>query len=561
MKRIPYGISNFEVLREKNYIYVDKTSYIEILDIYAPYQFFIRPRRFGKSLFLSMMESYYDINSKDKFAKLFGELYIGKNPTEERNKYVVWKISFAGVDSGHGEEKLRKSFNQKVRLSAQDFVNRYCNLLKEINIPEEINSAEIIVEYIKMITKTNNLKVFVLIDEYDNFANELITGGNQNTYHGILHGEGFVKSFYKALKDATADNFERIFMTGVSPIMLDDLTSGFNITRNYTLDRRVNSMLGFTEEELLNIMKELGINDEKNKNTLFKDMRDYYNGYRFNEKSETVFNPDMTMYFLDEYLAYNEYPKEMIDNNVRTDYGRINRIAMNFKDETIIDDIMSKGEVKTRLVEKFNLSTMYDNKENFKSLLFYLGMLTIKSVEASYITLGIPNYVIKNIYWEEFYEIINKNVSIDNSKIFYSISEMRNGNIASLIVELKTILRELSNRDLMKFDEKYIKMILLTLFAIDDTYIIQSEYENNNGYADIYLRTKIQFKQCTKYEWLIELKYIKEGEKSSLEKVKEQGLKQIERYKTSKIVSQNVNKNRIKTALIIVVGKNEVYVF
>ncbi|SQC01906.1 Protein of uncharacterised function (DUF1703)/Predicted AAA-ATPase [Clostridium tetanomorphum] len=328
-----------------------------------------------------------------------------------------------------------------------------------------------------MITKTNNLKVFVLIDEYDNFANELITGGNQNTYHGILHGEGFVKSFYKALKDATADNFERIFMTGVSPIMLDDLTSGFNITRNYTLDRRVNSMLGFTEEELLNIMKELGINDEKNKNTLFKDMRDYYNGYRFNEKSETVFNPDMTMYFLDEYLAYNEYPKEMIDNNVRTDYGRINRIAMNFKDETIIDDIMSKGEVKTRLVEKFNLSTMYDNKENFKSLLFYLGMLTIKSVEASYITLGIPNYVIKNIYWEEFYEIINKNVSIDNSKIFYSISEMRNGNIASLIVELKTILRELSNRDLMKFDEKYIKMILLTLFAIDDTYIIQSEYE------------------------------------------------------------------------------------
>ena len=215
--------------------------------IHGPYQFFIRPRRFGKSLFISTIaENYYDINKKDKFEKLFGDLYIGKNPTQERNSFLVWKISFAGVDAGHGEEELRKSFNFNVTSSAKEFIIRYQNLLGENKLPLEELSAEMVVEHINMLCKLNNKQVFVLIDEYDNFANELITGGKQNTYKSILHGEGFVKVFYKALKDASADNFGRIFMAGVSPIMLDDLTSGFNITMNYTLDENLNAMLGFT---------------------------------------------------------------------------------------------------------------------------------------------------------------------------------------------------------------------------------------------------------------------------------------------------------------------------
>ncbi|RXI48464.1 hypothetical protein DP130_06955, partial [Clostridium tetani] len=261
MKRIPYGISNFEVLREENYLYVDKTSYIELLDKYAPYQFFIRPRRFGKSLFISTLENYYDINKKDKFQELFGDLYIGKNPTKSKNKFLIWKISFAGIDAGHGEEELRKSFNSKVLLSAIKFLNQYSNLFRENTIPTEVGSAEMIVQYISLLASKIKIPIFVLIDEYDNFANELITGGKQNTYESILHGEGFVKVFYKALKDATMDNFNRIFMTGVSPIMLDDLTSGFNITRNYTLDENLNAMMGFTREELSNIMDEVNIKD------------------------------------------------------------------------------------------------------------------------------------------------------------------------------------------------------------------------------------------------------------------------------------------------------------
>ena len=234
MKRIPYGISNFKVLREEDYLYVDKTSYIELLDTYAPYQFFIRPRRFGKSLFISMLENYYDINKKNKFDELFGDLYIGKNPTKNKNRFLVWKISFAGVDAGHGEEELTKSFNLKMIYAVKNFLEDYTNFFRDEQMPENVVNAETAVAYISYLSRKASIPVFVLIDEYDNFANELITGGKQNTYKNILHGEGFVKVFYKALKDASADNVSRIFMTGVSPIMLDDLTSGFNITMNYT---------------------------------------------------------------------------------------------------------------------------------------------------------------------------------------------------------------------------------------------------------------------------------------------------------------------------------------
>ena len=207
------------------------------------------------------------------------------------------KLVFAGVDAGHGEEQLRRSFNEKIIFSVEKFVSYYSNLLEDKVVLKEINSAEIAVQYISLIASKINKQVFVLIDEYDNFANELITGGKQNTYKGILHGEGFVKVFYKALKDASADNFARIFMTGVSPIMLDDLTSGFNITMNYTLDRNLNAMLGFTRDELFSIMDKVGLNDCELRIKICEDMTEYYNGYKFNEKCKSVFNPDMTMHF------------------------------------------------------------------------------------------------------------------------------------------------------------------------------------------------------------------------------------------------------------------------
>ncbi|MCR1973790.1 ATP-binding protein [Clostridium sporogenes] len=560
MKRIPYGISNFEVLREEDYLYVDKTSYIELLDRYAPYNFFIRPRRFGKSLFISMLENYYDINKKDKFEELFGDLYIAKNPTKNKNKFLVWKISFAGVDAGHGEEELRNSFNSKVLLSAIKFVSQYSNLLDIDTIPKEIDSAEIIVQYISLLASKIKIPVFVLIDEYDNFANELITGGKQSTYSGILHGEGFVKVFYKAIKDATADNFNRIFMTGVSPIMLDDLTSGFNITMNYTLDQNLNSMMGFTRDEISSIMDEVGIKDKELREKICTDMTQYYNGYKFNEDSKTVFNPDMSMYFLNNYSLYNRYPKEMIDNNVKTDYGKVNQLAYNFNDREALEEIMTTGETSTMLVDRFNIHTMYSVKENFKSLLFYLGMLTIKEQGPLGTVLKIPNYVIKTIYWEQYFQSLNKDYNIQIQSIRIAVNEMRmNGNIQPLINLVSSILEDLSNRDLIKMDEKNIKMMLLTLLGVDSTYFIKSEDENNNGYVDIMLKRKIQFKDITKFQWIIELKYIKESERDTLEKVKEEGIKQLQGYAESKMVQEELGEDDLKKVLILVVGKKHIY--
>ncbi|EJO5346281.1 ATP-binding protein [Clostridium botulinum] len=560
MKRIPYGISNFEVLREEDYLYVDKTSYIEILDRYAPYQFFIRPRRFGKSLFISMLENYYDINKKDKFEELFGSLYIGKNPTKNKNKFLVWKISFAGVDAGHGEEELRNSFNSKVILSAIKFVSQYSNLLDIDTIPKEIDSAEIIVQYISLLSSKIKIPVFVLIDEYDNFANELITGGNQNTYESIIHGEGFVKVFYKALKDATMDNFNRIFMTGVSPIMLDDLTSGFNITMNYTLDRDINAMMGFTREELDWVMDEVNIKELELRKKICTDMTIYYDGYKFNKKADSVFNPDMSMYFLNKYLAYNEYPEEMIDNNVKTDYGKVNQLAYNFNDKGALEEIMTKGETSTMLVDRFNIHTMYSVSENFKSLLFYLGMLTIKEQGPLGTVLTVPNYVIKTIYWEQYFQRMNLEYNIQLQDIRIAVNEMRMyGQIESLVEIIGKILEYLSNRDLMQMDEKHIKMMFLTLLGIDSTYFIQSEAENNKGYADIMLKRKIQFKDITKFQWIIELKYIKESQRNILEKVKQEGLKQLKSYGESKIVQEQLGGENLKKVLIIVVGKKDIY--
>lgn len=557
MKKIPYGISNFKIMRKENYLYVDKTKYIQILEDYAPYQFFIRPRRFGKSLFVSMLESYYDINAEKDFKELFGDLYIGKNPTPRRNQYLIFKISFAGIDTSSGEEKLKQSFNFKVMSAAQEFLDKYGGLIHETTLPEEVKSAETAIEYLRRTAKKAEKQVMVLIDEYDNFANELITGGERQTYENLMHGEGLVKAFYKAIKDATMDNFARLFMTGVSPIMIDDLTSGFNITENLTLKPTLNAMLGFTQHETEEILKLYDIYSQET----IEDMKKYYNGYRFSPVAEEyVYNSDMCLYFIKDMAEYKRYPMSMIDNNVKTDYSRVNQLALNFKDSETLETIMTRGQISTVLVERFNISTMYSKKENFASLLFYLGMLTIKEPFEDMVKLCIPNYVIRTIYWNQFYDILQKELDIQSNTLKTCIRQMRtNGDITSFIEFFKGLVSNLSNRDLIGMNEKGIKMILTTLFGVDGTYMVLSEQENTEGYTDIFLQKKVQYEAYTKYQWILELKYLKESERQRLEEVRERGLSQLKSYAESIKVKQGIKPEELKQALIIVVGKKDVY--
>lgn len=556
MRKVPYGESDFKKIIKENYLFVDKSKYIETLEEDASYQFFIRPRRFGKSLFLSMLSNYYDVNNKDAFQELFGELYIGKNPTSKKTSYFILRLDFANIATDKGKSNLIDTFEKSVIDSVEDFVNKYKDDLNFSDKQEHNKNSFSAINYISRKVNEVNKKMFVLIDEYDNFANDLITS-DEKLYYDVVSSQGHIRTFYKNLKSLTSTIIDRIFMTGVSPILLDDLTSGFNITKNLTLDTHYNEMLGFTEEELKVLIDESEINFA-NKETLISDMKQYYNGYLFCEDNDIrVFNPNMVLYFLDNLIKNKKYPKNMLDLNIKTDYKKLESLAFNFKDEETIENILTNEEVEVNLVERFNLEYMYENKENFISLLFYMGMLTIKESFLGSVTLNIPNIAMKEIYWEYFRRKLSEtnDLNIDNVKVNRAIKEMAVSGKCNLFIEyLKEFLDNLSNRDLIKFDEKYIKIILLSIF-MSNVYIANSEYEVEEGYIDVLLSKNKAFEESIKYEWMIELKYIKEKDKNSLEEVKKQGLEQLKRYSSSNKLSSSYNMNNMKELLIIVIGK------
>jgi hypothetical protein len=563
VKKIPYGISNFQVLREKNYIYVDKTKYIEILENEAPYQFFVRPRRFGKSLFLSMLENYYDILKKDIFQSLFGDLYIGQNPTPERNLYMVLPLSFAGLVTSEGKDRFIKSFDDNIIAAVRDFLKKYSYILGDDNMPEGITGAEMAIRHVIYETARADRKLFILIDEYDNFANDLIGSGDRELYYELLSSEGYVRSFFKTIKDGTTKSVSRIFMTGVSPIMLDDLTSGFNITKNLTMYPNLNEMLGFTLHELETIISEIGLDSKLDKQTLLDDLELYYNGYLFSEDAkQRLYNTNMVLYFLDYLSRFQKYPKNILDLNIRTDYKKIESLAFNFEDQALIQKLIVESNVETDLTERFNLEYMYSNKQNLMSILYYIGMLTIeKAVPGKYI-MKIPNYAIRTIYWDYFLDklVQNKEIKEANSNLTSAIDEMAvEGKIRLFQAYIKRVLAMLSNRDLMGFDERYIKIILMTLFHQNGYYIVNSEYEVEHGYVDIYLSKNRAYADYIKYEWIIELKYIKENERNKYEEVKTKAMEQLKRYAASDKIKHRIDPNRLKKLLIIIIGKKDVF--
>lgn len=559
LRKVPYGESDFKKIIEENYLFVDKSRYIETLENDASYQFFIRPRRFGKSLFLSMLSNYYDINNKDEFENLFGELYIGKNPTPKKTSYFVLRLDFANIATDKGKSNLISSFDIKVVTAVNDFLIRYKDLLNNEKTESNFNDAISAISYLSLKLVGSNNKILILIDEYDNFANDLITS-DEKLYYDVISSQGYIRTFYKNLKSLTSTIIDRIFMTGVSPILLDDLTSGFNITKNLTLDIHYNEMLGFTYEELKFLIDESKI-DFSHKEILISDMKQYYNGYLFCEESNTrVFNPNMVLYFLDNLIKNKKYPKNMLDLNIKTDYKKLESLAFNFKDEETIENILTDEEIEVNLVERFNLEYMYENKENFISLLFYMGMLTIKESFLGNITLKIPNIAMKEVYWEYFRRKLSDiaKLNIDNVRINKAIKEMAIYGECNLFIEyLKEFLDNLSNRDLIKFDEKYIKVILLSIF-MNNVYIANSEYEVEEGYIDVLLSKNKAFEESIKYEWMIELKYIKEKDKNTLEEIKKQGLNQLDRYSGSRKILSLYDIKFMKKLLIVVIGKKEV---
>ena len=529
MKKLPYGISNYEELVEDGYYYVDKTMYIEKLEDLAEKRIlFLRPRKFGKTLFTSTLENYYDFKKADKFEKLYGNTYIGKNPTKQRNSYHILKFNFSGIDTSD-EETTMKGFKKEVASSIEVFVKKY-GLDFYINIDDE--AENILDNLIKAfgIQKAGE-KIYVIIDEYDHFANELL-GFNTNQFKNLVSKNGKVRKWYEILKKGTESVVDRIFITGVAPITLDSLTSGFNISTDITQDREFNEMMGFTEQELRTLMKEQNIEDEKQEE-LLPIMKENYDGYRFSlHGKEKIYNSNMCLYFLNNYARFQEIPDQLIDMNIASDYTKLGKmldLCKGEERENVIEKTVSGEGIVSEIRQKFN-PAMEFTEMDLISMLYYLGYLTIEGEEVGYPKLNIPNNVMKEIYSDYFLKILKEEIDIDINDNYTEIAReiALEGKIDKIVEMLEKYLKNLSNRDYQRFDEKYVKLIFFCIAMNLKIFRLKSEMEVQRKYPDILLIPKDQSKGYKGV--MIEFKYLKKEDAGKLQEKQEEARKQIEEY-------------------------------
>lgn len=543
MKKLPYGISDYERIMENDYYYVDKTKYIEALEnVSAPYIMFLRPRKFGKTLFTSVLENYYDVKKEDKFEKLFEETYIGKNPTRLKNSYYILRFNFSGINT-KDEETTMQGFRDKVIEAVQKFINKY-ELDFYIN-PDLSTEALLGSLFIAFENQRKEEKLYVIIDEYDHFANELL-GFRTDNFKNLVSKNGKVRKWYEILKEGTESVVDRIFITGVAPITLDSMTSGFNIIFDLTQDRSFNEMMGFTAEELQTLMKEQNISAKEQKE-LLPIMKENYDGYKFSLKAnERIYNSNMCLYFLNEYVKYKEIPEELVDVNIASDYSKIGNMLRLCKGENrldIIEKTVSGEGIATSIVQQFNPAVDFEEREML-SMLYYLGYLTIVGEDIGDPVLKVPNQVIKDIYAEYFLKVLREEadfvVDVNYNEIAREI--LKEGKIDKILNLLQEYLNNLSNRDYQNFDEKYIKIMFYCIARSMKKFIVKSEEELRRNYSDILLMPKEPNKGY--YSVMIEFKYLKKTEENKLKEKQEEAREQIEKYSNTEEMKtiQNLNK-------------------
>ena len=554
--KMPYGISNYEKIVNDGYYYVDKTMYIEKLENLPETNImFLRPRKFGKTLFTSVLENYYDKNKIDSFEKLYGNTYIGKNTTKLKNSYCILRFNFSGIDTSTEEATIR-GFKKEVASSIEVFINRY-NL--EFHVNKEDEAENILDNLFKSfyIQKPQD-KIYVIIDEYDHFANELL-GFNPEQFRGLVSKNGKVRKWYEILKKGTETVVDRIFITGVAPITLDSLTSGFNIGTDITQDEEFNEMIGFTEEELKEILKNQEIS-LKEQEKIIPIMKENYDGYKFCLKAKNqIYNSNMCLYFLSRYIRLGEIPDKLIDTNIASDYSKIGKMLDLCKGENRLEILRKtvQGEpIVNTIIEKFNPAIEFTENDMI-SMLYYLGYLTISGELVGIPELTIPNKVMKEIYADYFMQMMDKEAEfrIDNNANQEILIQLaKEGRIDKIVEILKIYLNNLSNRDLIKFDEKYIKLIFYCIAMNIKAYSTKSEMEVNRNYPDILLVPRDSSKGYKAV--MVEFKYIKKGEVAKLEDKQKEAREQIERYSSFEDI-KDIQGLRKYT---IVVVTNDIYV-
>jgi len=534
MKKIPYGNSSYDSIKKENYYYIDKTRYIEILENYgSKYHFFLRPRRFGKSLFVSILEHYYDICKKDQFDVLFGDTYIGKNPTPLKNSYPVLRFNFSMVSSSGTIENIKHSFLVYITGEISAFLRKYSEIfhldLKILEKIEQQSDAGDVLTILYTELKIKHVSLFLLIDEYDNFGNNILIEHGKETYIKATHGGGFLRSFFAIIKGLT-DNREidRLFITGVSPLVMADVTSGFNIGHNISQDPQLVPMIGISHTEMNELVSYYNSCDifKQSTESIISDFDIWYNGYSFNEKLERVYNTTSVLYYIQQYEINKKAPDNMIDENMRTDYGKFrflltedNKLNGNF---SVLREILEKKETSGTFVRSFALNELIDS-EKFKSLLFYLGFTSVKETNPfGLYVYNIPNKLISTLLWEFIQKSITEVYELRMNRDFlvnaFAAMALKGEWKPTLQYIIDRFYEAVSIRDFV-FHEEGIKTFLLAWLNMANYFKVTSEKELNQGFADIYLEPDRRHGDYVKYGYIIEMKYIKAADlKSKIKK-------------------------------------------
>ncbi len=555
IKRIPYGVSDFEVVNNKSEYYVDKTMFIPEIER-TKFVFLIRPRRFGKSLFLSTLQAYYDIRYKDRFEEMYHDTWILNNPTVERGKYLTLYFNFSAILKE--KDKVQEDFNNYCLKVINAFV-RFNSQYLPPNLQESLEKDKTAHEKLHTLgveLSNSDYKIYLFIDEYDNFTNTLLTDFGEGEYKRITRQAGYFKQFFtnlKLLTSGTGSGLARMFITGVSPVTMDDVTSGFNLGDNISTDITFNELLGFTEKDVSDILDYyISVGELKIDKTEAMDIiKKWYDHYIFSaEASKSVHNPDAILYFVNKAIRSKKIPENLIDDNLRMDYGKLRYLIL--KDRELNGNFQKLSEIIRDNGIESNIRTSFPfdkitHKENFISLLYFFGLLTYSNKPATSLPfLCIPNETIKQMIFEYIRSSFEEayDFSMDIYELLLLVRDMAFKGTFKPAFEF--IQNEIQKQSVLRDfidGENIVKTFYLSYLNIYDFYISASEEEMNKGYADLILKPfYIKYREI-QYAYLIELKYIKRSVKDKdldelLQQKIQEASKQLNQYSEDEYARQ-----------------------
>jgi Predicted AAA-ATPase/PD-(D/E)XK nuclease superfamily len=562
MIKIAYGKADFAEIRQNDYFYQDRTAFIQVLEEKGThFPAFLRPRRFGKSLFISMLQCYYGREYQNQFQTLFGDLYIGKNPTSLANQFFVLRFDFSGITTNNPQVVL-KVFLKQVKTGIENFFKTYPAFFQPVDferIEQEDEPSNALITFFRVATFRDVFqhgKIYVMIDEYDQFTNQLLSY-HSRAFEKEVSEDGSVRVFYEVLKSQTSlGKVSRIYLSGIAPMTLDSMGSGYNISTNISLMWPFHGMLGFEEAEVKALLVRAGLTKGELSKVL-GELRNWYNGYLFSDNvKKKVYNSTMVLYFVSQYLALRDYPRTLLDPNIASDYKKIRQVFELVRRDPLtlptFRKLIEEQMITAELTEVFSLERGF-NTSDAVSMLFYMGFLTIVERDLSSYVFKYPNYLIEKLYAQYFVALLrnSEELPIDNNPVNDAVRELaKNANPQPFLDQVKEILLIHSNRDAMQFHEGSLKAIFISLLHHQQFYYISSEEEEQRRYIDIHLEAMRGYKP--KYEIVFELKYLKKKDTSVMDEVLDAAEIQLKKYL---VLKKYMNRKNLRGFVVVV--KNE----